>query len=122
MSASSQSSVQIKLRYVVTYILFAILALAGLFVFVRLRANLLDILAFFGISVYSMRALNTWGTFLLFIPYLGYLAWLEAFMHKGAQINRVWQRAGIVLACVAGVALLSALITFLSITVPSPYH
>src|SRR5512138_2321295 len=118
MSTLSKPSVQTTLRYVLTYAIFIVLALVGLFVFVRLRANVLELCAYAGIDVNVMRNLNSWGAYLLFIPFLIFLVWLEAFMHKGAQMNKIWPRAGIVLGAEAVLVALTALVTYLFTIIP----
>lgn len=113
MSTLSKPSVQTTLRYVLTYVLFGILALGGLFIMVRLRGNIQELSAFIGIDARLIRDFNTWSNYLLFVPYLVFLIWLEAFMHKGAQMNKIWRRAGIVFGVEVVTALLTGLLTLL---------
>lgn len=116
----SEESLPTTRRYLLAYALFFIFALLGLALFVRVRTTILELCDFFSVNVRVVPILYTWGTYLLFVPYLAYLVWIESYMNKSAARNQVLPRAGKVLVVELALALLTRLITLLLNVLPHP--
>ncbi len=97
------------LTYTFAYLLFAILALLGLWVTTRLHSSLYHLFVLFGLQPNVAGGLYTISAALLFLGYAVFIGVLEPYMNKAAKTGQVLRRSGLVFA-IEGVLFLLTLI------------
>ena len=113
----SKPLLQTTLRYIAAYTIFLILAGLALVILMRLRINLIQIGVYFDLWHRVIYALQMWGMYILFIPYLAAVVWMESYLNEAAKKNLIWQRTLKILLIEAIVGaftlILSTLLVFL---------
>lgn len=113
----SKPILQSSLRYILAYTLFMILSGLALVILFRLRINLIQIGVYFDLWHRVIYALQMWGIYIMVIPYLAAIVWMESYMNEAAKKNLIWRRALKILLIEAIVGaftiLLSTLLVFL---------
>jgi hypothetical protein len=107
----SKPSVQKPLRYAAAYLVFAICALGGILISESLRQNILIITTYFRVSVDTIYILSTWGSYLVYLPYVLSLAIIENYLYVGAKTGKLYPRVKNMVIYEGGFGLASFLTT-----------
>jgi hypothetical protein len=109
----SRPQAQKALRYILAYVLFFAFAGLAFLITISVRGNIIDLCPILGVSADAARIIFSWGTYLLFIPYVLCIVPLEVYMNTAAKIGQVWLRAKKVVIIEGSIGLASVLITLL---------
>lgn len=96
------------------FLLFILFASGAFLITLGVHANILQIAAILNASRNFYRVMYTAGTFLLFIPYVFLVVFLEAYMRGGVQKNLLRHRAVKVAVVEAGLGALILLVNWLT--------
>lgn len=80
-------------RYIAAYALFAIFAILGILILFRVRSNIFDLCVLFSVNSSVTYLMYSWGTYILFIPYVFFIALLEPYLNKAARTGQVFARS-----------------------------
>jgi len=72
-------------RYAVAYFFFAVFALIGLAVTWGLRTNVLELALLFNVHPQTIHILRSWGSYLVFLPYVFLIGLLEPYLNQAAK-------------------------------------
>ena len=111
---ASKPSIQKFLRYFAAYLLYAVLVLIGLLLTEGVRSNVLDLGAVFKIDPDLIHLMYSWGSYLIYLPYVFIVAWLESYMNNAAKQQQVVARARKVFLIELGIGLASLATMLLS--------
>lgn len=82
--------------YVACYLLWAALSALGLWLFVQLRLNLIDLAFYLRLEAWT-GFIHNFGLLVLGMLWMAFVVVLEAHLQKGVKHNDLWLRAGGVL-------------------------
>jgi hypothetical protein len=72
-------------RYVIAYILFVVFVVMGLAITWQWRSNVLDLALAFQVSPQITYILHSWGSYLVFVPYVFFIGLLEPYLNRAAK-------------------------------------
>lgn len=93
------------LRYLSAYALFAFFILLGFGICWFLRSDLLALCLVFKIPVWISYIVSGYGIFVMLIPLILFIGWLEPYLNKAAKNKQVIRQALRVLYIEGGIAL-----------------
>ncbi len=119
----SRPEVQKTLRYVAAYLLYAIFVLLGLVTTEWIRTDLLGICTWLKADRQFIYLMYSWGSYLVYLPYVFLVAALEPYMNAAAKSGQVLQKAKIILLIEGPIALVAFLLTllFAALNLPSVF-
>ena len=101
------------LRYGAAYGLLFTCFFAGLWIVESLRTNVLDISTLLRVDPQIAHFLYTWGSYLLYVPFLLLIVALEGYLNNAAKTGQVLRCARNVILIEGGIGLASVLITYI---------
>lgn len=107
-------------RYIAAYALFAIFAILGILILFRVRSNIFDLCVLFSVNSSVTYLMYSWGTYILFIPYVFFIALLEPYLNKAARTGQVFARSKKVFIIEASIGLITLLISLLTMLLRRP--
>jgi hypothetical protein len=102
--------IQKALRYTAAYLFFAIMALLGLVILESVRTNILSFCTLLRVDPQIIYIIYSWGSYLIYLPYVFLIAILEPYLNKAAKTGKVWVSVRKVLIIEGGIGLLSAIV------------
>lgn len=105
---------QKTLRYIAAYALFIFFALLGLPIIMGLRSDIYNLCAIFKVHPNTAYLLYSWGTYLMFFPYILLIGFLEPYLNKAAAAGQVLARAKKVLLIEGGLAVIIFLVMLIA--------
>jgi hypothetical protein len=104
-SSSLHPKLQKFLRYFSAYTLFIFFILLGLAITWCLRSDVFVLCAAFSVPDWLTHIITTWGTFVVFIPYILIIAVLEPYLNTAAAKGLVRERGLKILFIEGGIGL-----------------
>ena len=101
----SSPGIHKTLRYILVYALFAIFALLGLAITMGLRSDIFNVCAALAMDSQIVYLIYSWGSYLLFLPYIVVLAFVEAYFNKAVPRGQIRARALRVFAIEGGIGI-----------------
>jgi hypothetical protein len=95
--------------------LFFIFAILGFLITISLRNNIIDICPILGVPPDIAKIIYSYGTYVMFLPYVLCIVPLEVYMNTAAKTGQVWVRAKKVIIVEGSIGMVSILITLLFI-------
>jgi hypothetical protein len=119
----SRPNVQKTLRYTAAYLLYAGFAILGLFATEWARTDVLGFCTVLNVDRDITFLMYSWGSYLLYLPYVFLVAALEPYMNSAAKNSRVLQSAKKVLLIEGSLALVAFILTlvFAYLHIPSVF-
>lgn len=105
----SQPKVQKTMRYVAAYSAYAFFAIAAIVITESLRQNVLDLCKLLKVSSGWAYMMYSWGSYILYLPYVVLVGLLEPYMNKAARTGQVWEYVKKVLIIEGGIGLVSVI-------------
>jgi len=102
------------LRYVIVYSLFIVYAIAGLFITMNLRTNVLSVATMLQLHPQITFVLYSWGSYLVFIPYVILVGYMEPYLNQAVKKNLIMHRARKLFFILAGVGIVTVIINALA--------
>ncbi len=100
-------------RYTAAYLLLAVFVLSGILITESLRSNIYDVCNYFKVDSDLVYILYSWGSYVLYLPYVLSIAILEDYFNSAARTGQIWRRTVRVALIEGGIGLASVLITLL---------
>jgi hypothetical protein len=100
-------------RYVLAYLALTVSMLAGILITESLRSNILDVLTYFKVDRDFIYIMYSWGSYLVYLPYVLMIAVMEHYFNTAARTGQVWRRTLRMGLIEGGLGLASVLITLL---------
>ncbi len=100
-------------RYAAAYLMLTVFVLSGILITESLRSNIFDFCTYFKVDPDFSYIIYSWGSYVLYLPYVLMIAVLEDYFNKAAQTNQVVRRTLRVALIEGGIGLTSVLITLL---------
>ena len=100
-------------RYATAYLLLTVFVLSGLLITESVRSNILDIFTYFKVASDFAYIVYSWGSYVVYLPYVLMIVILEAYFNTAAKTGQVWRRTLKVALIVGGLGLTSVLIKIL---------
>ena len=72
--------------------MFAVFALGGILISESFRQNVFDICKFFKVDADTVYILYSWGSYLVYLPYVLMIAVMEHYFNTAARTGQVWRR------------------------------
>ena len=72
--------------------MFAVFALGGILISESFRQNVFDICKFFNVDADTVYILYSWGSYLVYLPYVFSLAIIESYLYNGAKTGKLYPR------------------------------
>ncbi len=98
------------LNYILTYVLFALLAILALLVTVRVHSSVYHLSVLFGASYTVVGSVSTIAAVLLFMGDAVVIGVLEPFMNHAARTGQMLRRGALIFAIEGAVILLTVII------------
>jgi hypothetical protein len=119
----SRPNVQKTLRYTAAYLLYAAAAILGLIATEWTRTDVLGLCTVLNVDRDITYLMYSWGSYLLYLPYVLLVAALEPYMNSAAKNGHVLKSAKKVFLIEGGVALVAFILTqvFASLHIPSVF-
>ncbi|MBE0697037.1 MAG: hypothetical protein IH586_08940 [Anaerolineaceae bacterium] len=92
-SSAKHPTLQKYLRYLSAYTLFVVFILLGLLITWALRSDVFVLCTLLSLPYWLIDIIYTWGTFVIFIPYILIVAALESYLNAAAAKSQVRERA-----------------------------
>ena len=100
-------------RYTAAYLLLTVFVLLGILITESLRSNIFDFCSYFKVDRDFAYILYSWGSYLLYLPYVVMIVVLEHYFNNAAKNGQVWRQTLKVTLIEGGIGLTSVLITLL---------
>lgn len=104
---------QKAIRYIAAYSLFFLFTFLGLVITEISRGNLLDLCTLLKVNPDTIHILYTWGGYVLYVPYVLSIAFLEEYMNAAAKKGLIVTRAGNVAIVEGSIGLVTILLYLL---------
>ncbi|MCB0074253.1 MAG: hypothetical protein KDE20_22460 [Caldilineaceae bacterium] len=104
---------RLVLDYIAAYVLWLALAVLAMWLLFVWHSILVTIGLRLGLNPWRLRAVDTWGTFLLGFAWLATFIVTEGYFRKGVQQGVLWRRVGQTFLLAGLVTLLSLLLDWL---------
>jgi hypothetical protein len=88
----SKPSVKKPMRFVAAYLMFAVFAAGGILISESFRQNVFDICKFLKVDADTVYILYSWGSYLIYLPYVLSLAIIEGYLYTGAKTGKLYPR------------------------------
>ncbi len=119
----SRPGVQKTLRYTAAYLLYAGFVILGLVTTEWVRTDLLGICALLKVDRQLIYVMYSWGSYIVYLPYIFLVAALEPYMNNAAKTGQVLQKAKKVLLIEGAIALVAFTLTrlFAALNLPTVF-
>ena len=100
-------------RYTAAYLMLTVFVLTGILITESVRSNIFDFCTYFKVDQDFAYIIYSWGSYILYLPYVLMIAVLENYFNTAAKTNQVGRRTLRVALIEGGIGLTSLLITFI---------
>ena len=80
-------SIQKTLRYIVAYVSFAFFVILSLVIVMGLRSDLYNLCRLLSVIYEITYLVYSWGLYIMILPYIAAIGFLEPYFNKGAKIG-----------------------------------